>query len=34
MTDVVLLSADSPETIKRTHSSYFKLNLMSELLPA
>jgi hypothetical protein len=32
--DVVLLSADSLETIKRTHSSYFKSNLMSELLPA
>jgi hypothetical protein len=32
--DVVLLSADSLETIKRTHSSYFKSNLLSELLPA
>jgi hypothetical protein len=32
--DVVLLSADSLETIKRTHSSYFKPNLVSELLPA
>lgn len=32
--DVVLLSADSLETIKRTHSSYFRSNLLSELLPA
>jgi len=32
--DVVLLSADSLETIERTHSSYFKPDLLSELLPA
>ena len=32
--DVVLLSADSLETIEQTHSSYFKPNLVSELLPA
>lgn len=35
--DVVLLSADSLETIKRTHSSYFdggRLNELGELLPA
>jgi hypothetical protein len=32
--DVVLLSAESLETIKRTHSSYFKSGLLSELLPA
>ncbi len=32
--DVVLLSADSLETIKRTHSSYFKPDLVSELLAA
>lgn len=33
--DVVLLSADSLETIERTHSSYFsgKGNLLAELLP-
>jgi hypothetical protein len=31
--DVVLLSADSLETIKRTHSSYFK-PAFDELLPA
>ena len=32
--DVVLLSADSLETIKRTHSSYFEPDLVSELLAA
>lgn len=32
--DVVLLSADSLETVKRTHSSYFESDLVSELLPA
>ncbi|HEV7942370.1 MAG TPA: hypothetical protein VGP17_06165 [Solirubrobacteraceae bacterium] len=32
--DVVLFSADSLETIERTHSSYFRPNLLSELLPA
>lgn len=32
--DVVLLSADSLETIKSTHSSYFKLRSLDELLPA
>jgi hypothetical protein len=35
--DVVLLSADSLETIKRTHSSYFQrksLDELDELLPA
>lgn len=32
--DVVLLSAESLEIVKRTHSSYFKPNLVSELLPA
>lgn len=30
--DVVLLSADSLETIKRTHSSYFESKPLSELL--
>jgi hypothetical protein len=32
--DVVLLSADSLETIKRTHSSYFDPKSLDELLPA
>ena len=32
--DVVLLSADSLDTIKRTHSSYFKLKSLDDLLPA
>jgi hypothetical protein len=32
--DVVLLSADSLETIKRTHSSYFAATSLDELLPA
>jgi hypothetical protein len=32
--DVVLLSADSLETIKRTHSSYFEVRPLDELLPA
>ena len=32
--DVVLLSADSLETIKRTHSSYFKTKPLDDLLPA
>lgn len=32
--DVVLLSADSPETIKRTHSSYFELRSLGEVLRA
>lgn len=32
--DVVLLSADSLETVKRTHSSYFKLKSLNDLLPA
>lgn len=32
--DVVLLSADSLETIKRTHSSYFETRSLDELLPA
>ena len=32
--DVVLLSADSLETIKRTHSSYFETKSLDELLPA
>lgn len=32
--DVVLLSADSLDTIKRTHSSYFKTKPLDELLPA
>jgi hypothetical protein len=32
--DVVLLSADSLETIKLTHSSYFKPKSLDELLPA
>jgi hypothetical protein len=33
--DIVLLSADSLETIKQTHSSYFKggANRLEELLP-
>jgi hypothetical protein len=31
---VVLLGADSLETIKRTHSSYFELTPLDELLPA
>ena len=32
--DVVLLSADSLETVKRTHSSYFETKSLDELLPA
>lgn len=32
--DVVLLSADSLDTIKRTHSSYFETKSLDELLPA
>jgi hypothetical protein len=32
--DVVLLSADSLNTIKRTHSSYFQTKSLDELLPA
>jgi hypothetical protein len=32
--DVVLLSADSLDTIKRTHSSYFEPKSLDELLPA
>jgi hypothetical protein len=32
--DVVLLSADSLDTIKRTHSSYFELKSLDDLLPA
>ncbi len=32
--DVVLLSADSLETIRRTHSSYFELKSLDDLLPA
>jgi hypothetical protein len=32
--DVVLLSADSLETIKSTHSSYFELKFLDSLLPA
>ena len=32
--DVVLLGADSLETIKRTHSSYFEPRPLDELLPA
>lgn len=32
--DVVLLSADSLETIKSTHSSYFERKSLDELLPA
>jgi hypothetical protein len=32
--DVVLLSADSLETIKLTHSSYFDPKSLDELLPA
>jgi hypothetical protein len=32
--DVVLLSADSLDTVKRTHSSYFEPKSLDELLPA
>lgn len=32
--DVVLLSADSLQTVKRTHSSYFDSKVLDELLPA
>jgi hypothetical protein len=32
--DVVLLSADSLETVKSTHSSYFEPKSLDELLPA
>ncbi len=32
--DVVLLSADSLETIKFTHSSYFEPKSLDEMLPA
>jgi hypothetical protein len=32
--DVVLLSADSLKTIKRTHSSYFETRTFEQLLPA
>jgi hypothetical protein len=32
--DAVLLSSDSLETIKRTHSSYFEPKSLDELLPA
>ena len=32
--DVVLVSADSLETIMRTHSSYFAAKSLDELLPA
>jgi hypothetical protein len=32
--DVVLLSADSLETIKHTHSSYFEPKSLDDLLPA
>jgi hypothetical protein len=32
--DVVLLSADSLDTITRTHSSYFTLRPLDDLLPA
>jgi hypothetical protein len=32
--DVVLLSADSLKTIKRTHSSYFALRSLGEMLKA
>jgi hypothetical protein len=32
--DVVLLSADSLDTVKRTHSSYFGLRPLQELLSA
>ncbi len=32
--DVVLLSADSLETIKLTHASYFEPKSLDELLPA
>jgi hypothetical protein len=31
---VILLSADSLETIKRTHSSYFDMKSLDKLLPA
>jgi outer membrane protein TolC len=32
--EVVLLSAESLDTIKRTHSSYFQTGRLDELLPA
>jgi hypothetical protein len=32
--DVVLLSSDSLETVKRTHSSYFGGKSLDEMLPA
>ncbi len=32
--EVVLLSAESLQTIKRTHSSYFESGRLDELLPA
>jgi len=32
--DVVLLSADSLDTVKRTHSSYFEAKSLDDLLPA
>lgn len=32
--DVVLLSAESLDTIKRTHSSYFEVRSLEDLLPA
>jgi hypothetical protein len=32
--DVVLLSADSLDTVERTHSSYFELRSFDDLLPA
>jgi len=32
--DVVLLSADSLETVKHTHSSYFETTSFDQLLPA
>ncbi len=32
--DIVLLSADSLETVKRTHSSYFDRRPLDDLLPA
>jgi len=32
--EVVLLSAESLDTIKRTHSSYFESGRLDELLPA
>lgn len=31
--DIVLLSADSIETVKRTHSSYFETETFESLLP-